>query len=179
MTRIQSSPVHLPSPIFRLTRGAKISPPPPGIVFAAGLAIGFGVGIAVASWNHWGWGWHNWGMGWGGGSRTVIYQRNVYVSRSVTVVNHGYYGHFDRNPEARVYNRNMAARAPNYHPVNYNNRPNNNYDRHENYNRPNNNERPAYNNNYHPAPNNNNPQDTELADARRQREADNQQPRAG
>ncbi len=32
MTRSQSSPVHLPMPIRRRTRGSKISPPPPGIV---------------------------------------------------------------------------------------------------------------------------------------------------
>ncbi len=87
-------------------------PPPPGYAFGVGLAIGFGVGIAVASWNHWGWGWHNWGCGWG--NRTVVYNRNVYVSRSVTVVNHGYYGGYDRNVAARNYNRNIAVHAPNY-----------------------------------------------------------------
>ncbi len=32
ITRSQSSPLHLPRPILRRTRGAKISPPPPGIV---------------------------------------------------------------------------------------------------------------------------------------------------
>jgi hypothetical protein len=89
-------------------------PPPPGLVFGVGLAIGFGVGIAVASWNHWGWGWHNWGCGWG--NRTVVYNQNVYVSRSVTVVNHGYYGGFDRNVAARNYNRSIAVHAPNYRP---------------------------------------------------------------
>jgi len=130
-----------------------VAPRPYGY-FAAGLAIGFGVGIAVASWNHWGWGWHSWGMGWH--SRTVVYQRNVYISRSTHVVNHGYYGHYDRNVAARNYNRNIAARAPNYHNNNYNrpntyNRPNNSYNRptnnrpNNNYNRPTNN-RPNYTN---------------------------------
>ncbi|HZD48690.1 MAG TPA: DUF3300 domain-containing protein [Silvibacterium sp.] len=90
-------------------------PPPPGYALVAGLAIGFGVGIAVASWNHWGWGWHSWGCGWGGHS-TVVYNRNVYVSRSVTVVNHGYYGGYDRNVAARTYNANLARTAPNYRP---------------------------------------------------------------
>ena len=90
-------------------------PPPPGYAFGVGLAIGFGVGIAVASWNHWGWGWHNWGCGWGGHG-TVVYNRNVYVSRSVTVINHGYYGGYDRNVAARSYNRNVAMSAPNYRP---------------------------------------------------------------
>ncbi|HTD54450.1 MAG TPA: DUF3300 domain-containing protein, partial [Silvibacterium sp.] len=90
-------------------------PPPPGYVFAAGLAIGFGVGIAIASWNHWGWGWHSWGCGWGAHS-TIVYNRNVYISRSVTVINHGYYGHYDRNVAARSYNANIARTAPNYRP---------------------------------------------------------------
>jgi len=90
-------------------------PAPPGLALGVGLAIGFGVGIAVASWNHWGWGWHNWGCGWGSHS-TVVYNRNVYVSRSVTVINHGYYGGFDRNVAARSYNRNVATTAPNYRP---------------------------------------------------------------
>ena len=155
-------------------------PPPPGYAFGVGLAIGFGVGIAVASWNHWGWGWHNWGCGWG--NRTVVYNRNVYVSRSVTVVNHGYYGGYDRNVAARNYNRNIAVHAPNYRPG-YNGRyaqspvyhnsynhtatnsynrtvSNNNYNRTNtnNYNHPtannNNYNRPTTNNNYHPAPNN-------------------------
>jgi hypothetical protein len=90
-------------------------PPPPGYAFAAGLAIGFGVGIAVASWNHWGWGWNNWGCGWGSHS-TVVYNRNVYVSRSVTVINHGYYGGYDRNMAARTYNANLVRTAPNYRP---------------------------------------------------------------
>ncbi|MGC2545704.1 MAG: DUF3300 domain-containing protein, partial [Silvibacterium sp.] len=82
-------------------------PPPPIGYFGAGLAIGFGVGIAVASWNRYGWGWNSWGMGWH--SRTVVYNRNVYISRSVTVVNRGNYGHYDRNVAARNYNRNVAT----------------------------------------------------------------------
>src|SRR5579875_969107 len=68
-------------------------PRPVGFFVAAGVAFGFGIGIAVATWNHWGWGCHHWGMGWR--DRTIVYQRNVYISRSVTVINYGYYGHFD------------------------------------------------------------------------------------
>ncbi len=157
-------------------------PRPVGLYLAAGIAIGFGIGIAVASWNHWGWGWHSWGCGWG--SHTVVYQRNVYISRSVTVVNHGYYGHYDRAPGAVAYNRNVAYHAPNVRPgytgpahynnsrttVNnnyYNNRTNNNYNRtnnnyhpstNNNYNRTstnNNYNHPTTNNNYHPSTNNN------------------------
>ncbi len=82
--------------------------PPRGIAFAAGLAIGFGVGIAIGAFTHFGWGYHNWAPNWG--SRTVVFNHNTYISRSVTVVNHGYYGGFDRNPQARAFNQQQAIR---------------------------------------------------------------------
>ncbi len=41
----------------------------------------------------------------------VAFNRATYVSRSVTVVNHGYYGRFDRAPEARHYNVQAAHSA--------------------------------------------------------------------
>jgi hypothetical protein len=149
-------------------------PPPPGIVFGVGLALGFGIGIAIGSWNHWGWGWHNWGVGWG--SHSVVYNRNVYISRSTTVINHNYgYGHFDRNPAARAYNRSVAARAPHYdnfnhannfnhvnnvnHVNNFNHVNNVNHENnfnHDNFNHNNVNAHPGANNNFnHPANNNN------------------------
>ncbi len=134
-------------------------PRPAGLFFAAGIGLGFGIGIAIGGWNHWGWGWHNWGMGWH--DRTVVFNRNVYVSRSVTVVNHGYYGHFDRAPGARAFNRNLAVRSGAYHGGGNFNRPGGN-----NFNRPggnnfhgnggNNFNRPSGNNNFnHPGGNNN------------------------
>ncbi len=83
-------------------------PPRGGIGFGTGLAIGFGVGIAVAAFTHFSWGYHNWQPDWR--SRTVIYNHNTYISNSSTVVNHGNYGHFDRNPEARAFNQQQAAR---------------------------------------------------------------------
>ena len=85
-------------------------PPPPGFFMGVGVGFGFGVGIAVAAWRPWGWGCSHWGMGWGP-HPYVAYNRVTYVSRSVTVINHGYYGHFDRRPEAREWNHNMAAAA--------------------------------------------------------------------
>lgn len=128
--------------------GYYVPAPPFGVALGVGLAIGFGVGIAIGGWNHWGWGWHSWGVGWG--NHAVFYQHNTYISRSVTVVNHGYYGRFDRNPAARAYNRNMAMHAPNYHAASFNhgaagfnhganyNRPGNNFNRpaNNNFNRP-------------------------------------------
>lgn len=85
-------------------------PPPPGFFMGVGVGFGFGVGIAVAAWRPWGWGCSHWGMGWGP-HPYVAYNRVTYVSRSVTVINHGYYGHFDRRPEAREWNHHMAAAA--------------------------------------------------------------------
>ena len=95
-------------------------------------------------------------VGWG--NRTVVYNRNVYVSRSVTVVNHGYYGHYDRNVAARNYNANLARTAPNYRPGynghyansaayhnSYNRTVTNNYNRNVNVNNVN---RNNYNNNH-------------------------------
>ncbi len=82
--------------------------PPRGIGFGAGLAIGFGVGIAIGAFAHFSWGYHSWAPDWH--SRAVVFNHNTYISRSVTVVNHGYYGHFDRAPGARAYNQAQAAR---------------------------------------------------------------------
>jgi hypothetical protein len=135
--------------------GYYVPAPPFGYGLGVGLAIGFGVGISIGLWNHWGWGWHNWGVGWG--SHSVFYQHNTYISRSVTVVNHGYYGRFDRNPSARAYNRNMAMHAPNYHAAAYNHGGNPGYRGNTGYNRPgtSNFNRPAANNNFNRPANNN------------------------
>jgi len=127
--------------------GYYVRPRPSGFFFSAGLGIGFGIGIAVGHWNNWGWGYHNWGMGWR--NRTIVYNRNVYISRSPHVRNHGYYGRFDRNPRARQYNRTIEVRGRRNPAFNRNYRPNNNprvapFYR-NNTNRPNNNARPNNN----------------------------------
>jgi len=84
-------------------------PPPPG--WAVGVRFGFGVGIVVGGgWGHYGWGYGHWGFAWGP-HPYVAFNRVTYVSRSVTVVNHGYYGRFDRAPEARHYNVQAAHAA--------------------------------------------------------------------
>jgi Protein of unknown function (DUF3300) len=132
--------------------GYYVPAPPIGVAIGVGLAIGFGIGIAIGGWNRWGWGWHNWGVGWG--AHSVFYQHNTYISRSVTVVNHGYYGRFDRNPAARAYNRNMAMHAPNYHAASFN-RPGGGFNHPGNYARPANGNfnRPGANNFNHPGSN--------------------------
>jgi hypothetical protein len=85
--------------------------PPRGVVFGA-FAIGFGAGVAVAAFGHWGWGCDHWRPDWH--DRTIIYNRTTYISRSVTVVNHGYYGRFDRDARAREFNRTVAMHAAVY-----------------------------------------------------------------
>ncbi len=88
---------------------------PPGYstadLVATGL-ISFGVGMAVGaamSGGCCGWGWNSWGCGWHGG--TVVYNRNVYVSRSNIYANGNRYynGNWARptpyNPNRNYYNR--------------------------------------------------------------------------
>ena len=84
--------------------------PPRGISFGAGLAIGFGAGFAIGAFTHFGWGFHSWAPNWG--SRTVVFNHTTFISHSTTVINHGYYGRFDRSPSARVFNSRAQATAP-------------------------------------------------------------------
>ncbi|MGA8111676.1 MAG: DUF3300 domain-containing protein [Acidobacteriaceae bacterium] len=132
-------------------------PPPPGFAVGVRFGFGFGIGVAVGAWGGWGWGWGHWGFAWGA-HPYVAFNRVTYVSRSVTVVNHGYYGRFDRNPAARSYNIHAAAsvRTVNYNHVTEinNNRSVNNYSRTNNVNRTNNNYNRT-NNNYNRTTNNN------------------------
>jgi hypothetical protein len=142
-------------------------PPPLGWRVGVGFGFGFGLGIAVGVWGHWGWGWGHWGFAWGP-HPYVAFNHVTYVSRSVTVVNHGYYGRFDRAPGARAYNRQVAhaAYARGYaagehnayrggapgHPApggGYHGAPGNGY-----HGTPNNGGHPAPNNGYRGAPNN-------------------------
>ena len=86
---------------------AWVAPPPrPGAVVAA-AAIGFTVGVVVGAFAHYGWGWGHWGCGWGP-HPVVAFNRVTWVSRSVTVVNHGYYGGFDHAVAARTWNQHIA-----------------------------------------------------------------------
>lgn len=140
--------------------------PPPPVGFVGGFGFGFGVGIGVGLWGGYGWGWGHWGFGWGA-HPYLAYGHGVWVSHSVTVVNHGYYGRFDRAPGARAYNvqaahtaygRGYAAGARNGYNNGYNHGAANGYNHpgNSNFNRPAN--RPAGNNNFNrPAANNNRP----------------------
>ena len=79
--------------------GYYVMPPPRGVVLAAGIGIGFGVGISLGIFAHYGWGYHAWAPNWRGG--VVVYNHTTYISRSVTVVNRGNFGAFNRG----VYER--------------------------------------------------------------------------
>jgi hypothetical protein len=107
--------------------GAPIAPwgyyhhygPPAGVVLGVGLAIGFGIGIGIGVFGHYGWGYHSWQPNWS--SHTVIYNHTTYISNSVTVVNHGNYGAFDRNPQARAFNHTQAVQYANVNHTTINN----------------------------------------------------------
>jgi hypothetical protein len=90
-----------------------VAPPPPrpstGSIVAA-AAIGFTAGVLVGAFVHYGWGWGHWGCGWGP-RPFVAYNHVAYVSRSVTVVNRGYYGGYDHSFAARTYNQRIAYGA--------------------------------------------------------------------
>jgi uncharacterized membrane protein YgcG len=115
---------------------------PPGYSTGALVATGiisFGVGLAVGaamSGGCCGWGWNNWNCGWHGG--TVVYNRNVYVSRSNIYAggNRYYNGSWARpTPYNPNYNRNNYNRTTvnqnnvNINNVNRNNVNNNNVNR--------------------------------------------------
>ena len=78
--------------LFVAYPGFVVLPPPAGIVWAGGIA--FDPGIAVGVYEGYGWGFDAWAPAWDGG--TVLYGGNTYISNSVTVVNHGYFGGHDR-----------------------------------------------------------------------------------
>ncbi len=78
--------------LFVAYPGFVVLPPPPGIVWGVGLA--FDPGIAVGVYAGFGWGFGAWAPAWDGG--TVMFGGNTYISNSVTVCNHGYFGGHDR-----------------------------------------------------------------------------------
>jgi len=121
MTVVQQSPqtiviqpanpqvVYVPTYNPTVVYGTPYYPPgySTGAMVATGL-ISFGLGVAVgAAINNscCGWGWNSWGCGWHGG--TVVYNRNVYVSRSNVYAN------------GNRYNYNTGRYANGSRPTNY------------------------------------------------------------
>jgi hypothetical protein len=86
------NPWHVWGTLFVAYPGFVVVPPPTGIVWAAGLA--FDPGIAIGVYASYGWGFSAWAPAWDGG--TVLFNNSTYISNSVTVVNHGYFGGHDR-----------------------------------------------------------------------------------
>ena len=92
---------------------------------AAAAMISFGVGMMVGAairGPSYGWGWNSWGCNWHGG--TVVYNRNVYVSRSTTFVNRSNY--YNRT---NVNVNNVNVNNVNRNTVNRNNANTNNINR--------------------------------------------------
>jgi Protein of unknown function (DUF3300) len=88
----QASPdvVYVPSYNPTVVYGAPVYPyppiayPPPGY-YAAGMAISFGVGVAMgAAWGGGGWGWNS---GWGGNNNIYVNNNNNFVNNSNRNVN--------------------------------------------------------------------------------------------
>ena len=80
-----------------------------GADVAAAAVISFGVGMmvgaAINGGGCCGWGWNSWNCNWHGG--TVVYNRNVYVSRSTTFVNrNSYYRNPNNYPRPTPYGAN-------------------------------------------------------------------------
>jgi len=76
--------------------------PPPSAGRVAVAAISFTAGVLIGAFTNYGWGCAHWAPNWY--AHTVVFNHVTYVSRSVTVVNHGFYGTFDHSPTARAYN---------------------------------------------------------------------------
>ena len=103
-------PVYNPWIVF----GAPV-PVYPAYVYAppvavAGVAVvggtGFSAAVFVGSYGSYSWGYANWAPNWY--SHTVCYNQAPYISNSVTVVNHGYYGGWDHAATAVAYNHQVA-----------------------------------------------------------------------
>jgi hypothetical protein len=78
--------------LFVAYPGFVVLPPPPGIIVATGIA--FDPAVALGVYAGFNWGFAAWAPAWDGG--TVLFNHTTYISNSVTVFNHGYFGYHDR-----------------------------------------------------------------------------------
>ncbi len=78
-------------PMFVAYPGFVVLPPPPGIVIGFGLV--FDAGIPIRVFAGFDWGFAAWAPVWDGG--IVLFHHDTYISRSVTVINHGHFGGHD------------------------------------------------------------------------------------
>ena len=93
-----------PVPIYP-TYSYAPAPPAAGSIAVAAV-VGFAAGVVVGAYSSYHWSYSCWSPNWY--SHSVVYNNTAYVSRSVTVVNHGYYGYYDHSPTARTYNQQMV-----------------------------------------------------------------------
>ena len=119
--------VYVPTYSPAVVYGTPVAPYPgySGWDVAAAAMISFGVGMMVGAairGPSYGWGWGAWGCNWHGG--TVVYNRNVYVSRSTTFVNRSNY--YNRN---NVNVNNINRNNVNVNNINRNNINTNNVNR--------------------------------------------------
>lgn len=71
-----------------------VPPPPPGLVVGVGVGFGFFAGVSLGVFAPFAWGYHAWTPNWRGG--VVVYHDAPYISRSVTVINHGNFAAYNR-----------------------------------------------------------------------------------
>lgn len=82
------------------------APVVPASSVAVAASIGFAAGVAVGAFGSYNWGYSYWAPNWS--SHTVVFNNAPFVSGSLTVVNHGYYGYYDHSPVARAYNQQVV-----------------------------------------------------------------------
>jgi len=78
--------------LFASYPGYVVLPPPPGIVVGVGLA--FDPPVLVTAYASFGWGFSAWVPEWTSG--VVLCNHGIYISQSMTVANHGFFGGHDR-----------------------------------------------------------------------------------
>lgn len=93
-----------PVPMYPTYYG--VAAPYPGSV-AVSAMVGFTAGIVVGAFAPYGWGCSYWAPNWY--AHTVVFHNATYISRSVTVVNRGFYGYYDHSAAARAYNHQIVV----------------------------------------------------------------------
>jgi len=71
-------------------------------IFFDGPEISFGLGFGIGFFGGYGWGWHNWGYDWHG--RSVMFNRNTYISHSRTIVNRNNFSRSNFNQRPGSFN---------------------------------------------------------------------------
>ncbi len=105
-----------------LVYGYPLSPFPgwysyPGL-FLSGPGIGWGLGFNIGFFGGFGWGWGHWGYDWHHGGRGVVFNHNVYISHSRTIIRRDGFRDgrgFDRGGAGRGGFNRGPARSDGFH----------------------------------------------------------------